>query len=123
MKCLLNMDSLTYDLTYRSQWMGMSEAIEFCLKGHIDYVDYLKTIPQIHAYLDCDVEIISFPRLRELIPGSPEDVKFHMAQTGDPFDINGIMLWSQRLLSSGNISEKHKIMMDKLERLSLTIGI
>ena len=104
--CVIDTKENTYELSYYSNWMGMPKSKEFKITGDVLYVDCTENPVSLHAYLcykpirdirrtsymSAIIEIISFPKLRECIPGTREHEKFYMSNSSDEFNVNGIIL-------------------------------
>jgi hypothetical protein len=100
--CIVDIEKKEYNVQYESNWMGMSEPVKYTISGEILYVDYMEKPFTFHAYLcykpkkggymSAIIEIISFPKLRECVPGTREHEKYCMSTTSDEFNVNGIIL-------------------------------
>lgn len=129
---VIDIEKETYELHYFSRWMGMENKEELNITGKLIYVDCVKNPLTVHAYLkycleeeeqdypDVLIEIISFPKLREIIKGTKEEIKFMMSNSDDEFDINGKILIDYQ----DEILETHTMkIIKKMNGLSLKITI
>lgn len=100
--CTVDTDTKKYELHYDSQWLNMTNPVNYNITGDLIYVDYnnnpftfhayLSSKPKDDSYMTAIIEIISFPKLRECVVGTRDHDKYCMTNSTDVFDVNGIIL-------------------------------